>query len=130
MPETKETIARQLRELLTWLSPLIEEYTNRVCPGCADVCCKQKHGMLLAKDIAYLAALGVETIPHDPFWSPDALCRFLGPAGCSRERWQRAWKCTWYFCDPLIKAMDEGPQSKSRRISEMVQRAMELREKL
>lgn len=130
MPEPKAAIAQQLRELLTRISPLIEEYTGRVCPGCADVCCKQKHGMLLEKDIDYLAALGVETMPHDPLRSPDALCQFLGPAGCSKERWQRAWKCTWYFCAPLIKEMNEGPRSKSRRITEMVQRAMELREKL
>ena len=129
MPETKQAIAQQLRELLTRLSPLIEEYTRNVCPDCTDVCCKQKHGMLLPKDIAYLAALGVETMPHDPV-QPDSLCQFLGPAGCSKGRWERAWKCTWYFCGPLIKAMDEGPRSKSRRITEMVQTAMTLREKL
>jgi hypothetical protein len=130
MSYQKQTVAEQLKELLTRLSPLIEEYTQRVCPPCTDVCCKQKHGVLLEKDIAYLTALDIAVPSHDKAHPPDAPCQFLGPGGCSRPRWQRAWKCTWYFCDPLLKAMNDGPPRTSRRISALVSAILVLRERL
>jgi hypothetical protein len=130
MPDTKSAVARELKELLIRLSPLIEEYTKQVCPECTDVCCRQMHAMLREKDVCYLAALGAEMPAHDPAHSPEGPCQFLGPAGCSQPRWQRAWKCTWYFCDPLLKAMGGGPQKTSRRIAEMMNRAIALRERL
>lgn len=130
MPDPKQVIARQLQEILTLLSPIIEEYTQKVCPDCTDVCCKQKHGMLLEKDVAYLTTLGMDVPSPDLTRPPDAPCRFLGPAGCTKPRWQRAWKCTWYFCDPLLKAMNDGPQRTARRVAEMMNAAIVLRESL
>lgn len=127
MQNSKTAAAHELKELLVRFSPLIEEYTEKVCPDCTDVCCKQKHGMFQDRDIAYLAALDVDTSVHDPTIPLDGLCQFLGPAGCVKPRWQRAWKCTWYFCEALIKAMDEGPQQTARRISEMTEKMIEVR---
>ncbi len=126
----KTDAAQKLRELLIEISPLLEEYTRRICPDCTDVCCKQKHGMLREQDIAYLAALGVDAPVHDPAVPLDGPCQFLGPIGCVKPRWQRAWKCTWYFCESLIKAMDEGPQQTARRIIEMTERMIEVRKQL
>lgn len=130
MPVPREAAARRIKDLLTSLSPLIEEHTRLVCPACTDVCCRQKHGMPKEKDRAYFTALGIENEPPEPSRGPDAPCRFLGPAGCSKPRWQRAWKCTWYFCEPLLQAMNEGPQRKARRISELITAILALRETL
>ncbi len=127
MQNSKTAAAQELKELLVRFSPLIEEYTKKVCPVCTDVCCKQKHGMLQERDGVYLAALGVETSVHDPTLPLDGPCQFLGPAGCVKPRWQRAWKCTWYFCEALIEAMDEGPQREARELTRMMERMMELR---
>jgi len=112
--------ARRLRQLLIESSPLIEEYTRQVCPSCTDVCCRQRHGLFTAADRAYIAALGEAVPPHDPLHPPDRPCQFLTGSGCAKPRWQRAWKCTWYFCEPLLRALDEGPQKKARALSMML----------
>ncbi len=109
--------AHHLKQLLIESSPLIEEYTRQVCPSCADVCCKQRHGLFTETDRSYLAALDEAVPPHDPSRPPDGFCQFLGASGCAKPRWQRAWKCTWYFCEPLLRALSEGPQKKARRLS-------------
>ncbi len=98
----------------------MEEYTRRVCPGCADICCRQKHGLFTLTDAAYLAALGKDVPPHDPGRPPDGPCQFLGPEGCAKPRWQRAWKCTWYFCDSLLRALDDGPQKRARELQSLL----------
>jgi hypothetical protein len=119
-------IARELKQLLVRTSPLIERYTAAVCPACAEICCRQRHGMFTDRDRAYLAALGEHVPRHDPARSTDGRCQFLGPAGCAKPRWQRAWKCTWFFCVPLLRALDAGPQRDARALSaalaEMVRR--------
>ncbi|MBS1242523.1 MAG: hypothetical protein H6R44_278 [Nitrospirae bacterium] len=109
--------ARRLKQLLIENSPLIEEYTRQICPSCTEVCCKQRHGLFTEDDRAYLAALGEEVPPHDPSRPVDGSCQFLGASGCEKPRWQRAWKCTWYFCEPLLQALAEGPQKKARALS-------------
>ncbi len=113
--------AQRLKQLLIESSPLIEEYTRQVCPSCTDVCCRQRHGMFTAADRAYIAALDEEVPTHDPRLSLDGACQFMGPSGCVKPRWQRAWKCTWFFCGPLLAALSEGPQKKMRQLSAMLE---------
>jgi hypothetical protein len=109
--------AQRQKQLLLESSPLIDEYTSRVCPSCTDVCCRQRHGIFTEADRAYVAALAAEVPPHDPLRPLDGACQFMGASGCAKPRWQRAWKCTWFFCGPLLAALDEGPQRKARQLS-------------
>ena len=120
MTETRETAAQQLKELLTRISPLIEHYTSAVCPECIDVCCRQKHGLYRERDIAYLRALGVAVPERDPARPLEGPCEAMGPRGCVLPRWMRPFKCTWYFCEPLLAALNEGPQREARRLTEAV----------
>ena len=113
--------ARRLKQLLIESSLLVEQYTRQVCPSCIDVCCKQRHGLFTETDRAYITSLA-ESVPlHDPTRPLDGPCQFLTGTGCSKPRWQRAWKCTWYFCEPLLRTLDEGPQTKARRMSAMLE---------
>ena len=121
MTEEIRAQAEQLKELLIESSPLIEEYTGMVCPDCRDVCCRQKHGTFREADRIYLKALGIEVPPQDPALTPESPCQFMGPTGCIRPRWLRPFKCTWYFCEPLLAALNEGPQRKARRLSALLQ---------
>jgi hypothetical protein len=113
--------AQKLKELLIENSPLIEEYTAAVCPGCVDVCCRQKHGTHRERDLAYLQALGTLAPPLYAERDPDGPCQFMGQAGCRLPRWTRAFKCTWYFCEPLLAALDKGDPRKARRLSAALQ---------
>jgi hypothetical protein len=125
---TKRTAAaaQSLKNLLIETSPLIERYTAEVCPSCADVCCKQKHGVFRERDIIYLNALGAGVPLSDKSISPEDPCRFLGPGGCAQPRWLRPFTCTWYFCDPILQAMNEGPGRENRRFIEMLREMVRL----
>jgi hypothetical protein len=74
----------------------------------------------------YFAGVGVAVPRHDPSRHPDAPCQFLGGGGCTQARWQRAWKCTWYFCGPLLKAVQEGPPRKARTLSAALEKMVRL----
>ena len=119
--------AERLKELLVRLSPLIEELTARVCPECNDVCCKQKRCLPDPVDVKYLAALKMLRIEYDSSRQPEGPCQFMGRFGCSLQRWQRPWRCTWYFCDPLLMAMNTGPQKTARKIADLIQQIVDIR---
>jgi hypothetical protein len=112
--------AGRLKQLLIESSPLMEEYTRDLCPGCADVCCRQKHGMYRERDIVYLSALGTAIPARDPARPLEGPCEAIGERGCKHPRWLRPFKCTWYFCDPLLEAMNDGSQKKARALANVM----------
>jgi hypothetical protein len=118
--------AEKMKQLLIASSPIIEDYTREICLACREVCCKQKHGTYREQDIGYLRALGAAVPPRDQGRPPEGPCESLGPRGCSQPRWLRPFKCTWYFCEPLLKAMNEGPSRKARRLSTLLQEMADL----
>jgi hypothetical protein len=118
--------AEKLKLLLIESSPMIEEYTTHVCPCCTDVCCRQKHGLYRERDIRYLHALCVEQPKRDTTRPLDGPCECMSPRGCRLPRWMRPFKCTWYFCEPLLTALNNGPQKKARRLTGMMQEMIDL----
>ena len=130
MSRDKNARAQKLKQLLLESSPLIEEYTGKVCPDCTDVCCRQKHGLYREKDLSYLLALGENTPIRDTARPSEGRCEMMGPRGCLQPRWQRPFKCTWYFCAPLLRALDEGSPRKARRLSAMLQEMADLYQEL
>ena len=126
MTSHRVKIAERLKELLIESSPLIEEYTAITCPGCRDVCCRQKHGIFRERDIWYMQALGIDVPRRDASRPLEGPCECMGPQGCSQPRWIRPFKCTWYFCDPLLAALNEAPQKRARRLTEVMQEMLDL----
>ncbi len=127
MTDTRTNIAMKLKQVLIDSSPLIEAYTTTTCPDCLDVCCRQRHGLYSERDIAYLNGLGMAIPPRDEARSLDGPCESMGPQGCTQPRWMRPFKCTWYFCDSLLAALDNGPQKKARKLARMIQDMITLR---
>jgi hypothetical protein len=119
-------IAERLKQVLIESSPLIEEYTAAVCPDCSAVCCKQKHGVLPEKDIRYLRAVGIEMPPRDETRPLEGPCELMGLQGCVHPRWMRPFRCTWYFCGPLLAALNEGPQKKTRHLTAVLREMVSL----
>jgi hypothetical protein len=126
MTGPRVVIAEKLRRLLIESSLLIEKYTREVCPDCVDVCCRQKHGAYQERDILYLHAVGVEVPRRDEARPPEGPCQFMGPRGCDKPRWLRPFKCTWYFCEPLLAALNEGPQKEARQLSAVLREMIDL----
>jgi len=126
MTKNRIETANTLKLLLIESSPLIEGYTAAVCPACTDVCCRQKHGMYQKRDISYLKALGVDMPSRDDARPLEGPCESMGPEGCVLPRWMRPFRCTWYFCEPLIKTLNERPQRSVRRLSALMQEMIRL----
>jgi len=120
-PLSRAGTAKRLQRLLIESSPLIEEYTRELCPGCTDVCCRQRHGIYRERDVRYLSALGASLPERDPARPPDGPCEALGERGCNHPRWLRPFKCTWYFCEPILMAMRERPQRSARQLTAVME---------
>ncbi|NOY40020.1 MAG: hypothetical protein GXO95_07305 [Nitrospirae bacterium] len=116
----------RLRVLFEEISPLIESYNAEVCPYCEDVCCKQRHAYYDSEDMIYISALGL-AVPEYSERGLEEPCEFLSSKGCSRPRWQRPFRCTWYFCEPLLSHMYNGPGRPHRRFVSLLQDIVELR---
>ena len=102
-----KSLAEDMRCAYDVISPFIEKHTAIVCPDCEDVCCKDKHARYDNNDIFFLEALGVD-IPIDiPGLEETGPCRNMTGIGCSLERWMRPYRCTSFFCNPLLNSMED-----------------------
>jgi hypothetical protein len=101
------TAAGEAADLIETISPYVESHTAAVCPGCASICCINRHSSYDRSDRIFMAALGRD-IPEDSSGLGDTdPCRFLGAKGCSLERSWRPYRCTWFFCAPLLDHISE-----------------------
>ncbi|MDA8170172.1 MAG: hypothetical protein M0Z59_10830 [Nitrospiraceae bacterium] len=127
MPSSRE-LALQMKEAFERLSPYIERHTGEVCPFCVKVCCANKHGTPEAQDFFFFGSLGIEAVPAQG--PADAVCSLLSAAGCTLPRWQRPFRCTWYFCGPLLEAMRNGSGREYRAFVSELERLVGLRREL
>ena len=103
--------AVEAKGLIEEISTDIEQYTAWMCTNCTSVCCINRHSRHDRSDIIFLTALGWE-VPEDTSGTDEtAPCRFLGSRGCVLERPRRPYRCTWFFCTPLLDHITEtsGP---------------------
>ena len=126
MTDDRAAIARKLKQLLIESSPLMEEFTSVVCPDCTEVCCRQKHGLYRERDVLYLTLLGEDVPERDASLPLEGPCESMGPYGCVLPRWMRPFKCTWYFCEPLLAALNSSPPKKLRQLSALLQEMSDL----
>lgn len=91
--------------LIEGISPFIQRHTEMVCPTCESVCCVNRHGYHEPFDLLLLAATGRESPLYETGREDTASCQFLGEAGCRLPRSSRPYRCTWYFCAPLLASV-------------------------
>jgi hypothetical protein len=94
--------AAEIRALIEAVSRDIERHTAAVCTGCSSVCCIHRHSRYDRSDGIFLAALGLDVPEYDSDTEDTAPCRFLGARGCILPRSRRPYRCTWFFCTPLL----------------------------
>jgi hypothetical protein len=128
--EEQSKTALELRDAFNAVSPFIQRHTMLVCPLCKKVCCINKHGDFDTDDLVFINPMGIE-VPHD---SPDRKetdpCRFLKVNGCMLQRWRRPFRCTWYFCEPLLESMREDNSKDYRVFIRSLQRLVSIRQQL
>ncbi len=129
-PNGKKTPdALALKAELLRISPLIEAFTAEVCPGCRSIYCSGRHGTPGRDDEAFIGALGETPSAAGPRALDTEPCRHLGRRGCTLQRWQRPWRCTWYFCAALLEAMAESDPRGYRTLVERLGRLQALRQR-
>ena len=100
--------ANALEQAFERLDSLIESLTSRICPYCGTVCCANKFGFPEFADIVVFLSLGLDIPNYDLEVDEEALCQFIGDKGCLLPRPNRPYRCTWYFCDPLLLELELG----------------------
>jgi len=123
-------LALQLRDAYNTLSPFIEKHTSIVCPECEEVCCIDKHSHYDKNDLIYLRALGAEVYLNPPYREETGPCRYMSEKGCSRERWERPFRCTYFFCNPLLKSLENDSAKLYRAFLDYFQYVISVRQKL
>lgn len=124
------THGQGLKETFLELDPLIDELTANVCPYCGNVCCANRHGFPEYADVITMIAMGEELPPYDLHVDERAICQFLAQNGCVLPRYRRPYRCTWYFCDPMLLEVDTGPIKRYREFLRLVTQLGERRGEL
>lgn len=122
--------AHMIKEGMDRISDFIQRNTSEVCPSCEKVCCINRHGSYDHQDLIYLFALGLDRPAQRVGIDDTAPCRFLSERGCTRERWVRPFRCTWYFCNALLSHMEQGPAKPYREFISRFQGLVETRRKM
>lgn len=99
----------RLKAAFDRVDPFVQSYTAQVCPYCATVCCAMRHGIPEFADIVGFLAMGLDVPDYDLARDIGGRCQFMDKTGCSLSRIERPYRCTWYFCDPLLKQIEIGP---------------------
>ncbi len=128
--DTRKELALELKEAFAAVSPFIEKHTALVCPDCEHLCCKDKHGRYDGNDLVFLKAIGAELLPAQHDRKESGPCRFMSERGCSIERWKRPFRCTHFFCDPLLKSLENDNAKLYRAFVEYFQYLISVRQKL
>jgi hypothetical protein len=128
--QKKSELADDVKQAFKAVSPFIEKHTAIVCPECRKVCCIDKHGRYDTHDLEFLQALGVKKHHDLPDREESAPCRFLNEKGCSRERWERPFRCTQFFCDVLLKSLENDNAKLYRAFVDYLQHLISVRQRL
>jgi len=123
-------LADELRQAFKAVSPFIEKHTAIVCPECVKVCCIDKHGRYDQNDVRFLRALGANMRNDLPDRDESDPCRYLSEKGCLRERWERPFRCTQFFCDALLKSLENDNAKLYRAFVEYLQHLIDVRQRL
>ncbi len=103
--------AVKIKKTYTCLEFFCHDYTGPICSECLEPCCVNRHGFPDFEDLVIFQAMGIKAPCFDCDVVDTEPCQFLGPEGCILPRYQRSYRCTWYFCD---YCMDEFQHAKEK----------------
>ncbi|UCH79961.1 MAG: hypothetical protein JSW20_09425 [Nitrospiraceae bacterium] len=129
-PDNTRELALEIKHAFNMVSPFIEKHSARVCPECNNLCCKDKHGRYDKDDVTFLEALGENMLPEFPDRDESGPCRYMAEKGCSIERYVRPFRCTHFFCDPLLKSLENDNAKLYRAFVEYFQHLISIRQRL
>ncbi len=124
------SLGTRYKEILEQIDPLIQGLTAKSCPYCGVVCCAQKFGLPNSSDMVTFLAMNVNGHVYDFQKDPRSMCQFMGEKGCILPRYQRPFRCTFYFCDPLLIQIDLLPKMENERLIQGLKKLESLRQEM
>lgn len=110
----------ELKEIFIEMDPMLQELTQKICPYCGNVCCANRHGLPEFADIVAFLAMKEEPPTYKLNVDLRAICQFLSKKGCILPRYRRPYRCTWYFCEPMLLEVDIGPIKRYKEFLRLV----------
>jgi hypothetical protein len=110
------------------IDPFIEQMTMVVCPICLDVCCRWENCRYDVIDLVYLLTMGAASPVFTEGLPEQGPCLYLASSGCTIERTNRPFRCTWHFCPALVTHMAQMPQKPVRSFSVRFQEIQAIRQ--
>jgi hypothetical protein len=126
----KKEIAREMRETFEIISPYIDKHTSGVCHVCREVCCTDRHGIYDGDDLLFLSTLGIKIPMDEDEHNTEDPCRYITKNGCKLERWMRPFRCTFFFCDALLKSLESDNAKLYRAFISYFNHLVSLRQRL
>ncbi len=127
--QSKTELADELKHAYHTISPFIEKHTAVVCPECKKVCCIDKHSRYDSDDMKFMESLCIDISHNTPDREETGPCRFLFSTGCALERWKRPYRCTLFFCTPLLKSLENDDAKLYTAFDDYFQYLVSVREK-
>ncbi len=113
-------MSKCLKGTYTALEPYFRRYIEKVCKECENPCCVNRHGFPDFEDLIIFCALGECFGPFDCTQEDTEPCQFLGEKGCTLQRCERSYRCTWYFCDKVFDRFEAEDQKAFARFERLM----------
>lgn len=108
-------LASRIKNSYDRLEPFFTRFTGPVCARCVTGCCVNRHGFPDYEDMVIFRALRVRRQGFDPTLPDQEPCQYLEKRGCRLERYQRSYRCTWYFCDRVLNRFEKEQLEEYRK---------------
>ena len=96
-----------LKEQFEVIEPYFCKITVRKCSRCLHHCCVNRHGFPDFEDMIVRRAMGLGILEYDFSVSDVEVCQFLEKEGCRLTRYERSYRCSWYFCDAVFDCFNQ-----------------------
>jgi len=122
--------AHLVKKLIDKASYFIQKNISEVCPSCENVCCINYHAYHDYEDIVYMYAIGLKLPDYKRGIKDSDPCQFLSEHGCKIERAVRPFRCNWYFCEPLLRHIENGPARPYREFINIFHEIIDIRSEM
>lgn len=122
-------LARELKERLTALFPVMDRLCQSTCPACTDACCRRACVWADFVDMLFFHLARISPPPAQLLGGRGERCRYGSPHGCRLERIQRPFVCTLYLCPDQTELLRKTP-ARMQSVNDALQHIKHLRREL
>ncbi len=126
--ETAKSLAITVQKNIETISPILDQLNSLTCPWCPDPCCITTKIWFDFKDLVFLHLNGLD-IPSAQLIKniKGSSCHYKSSKGCTLNRINRPWVCTWYLCPTQTAILRKNDHQAGNKISTTFKRIKDSR---